>query len=247
MGSAVELLVVSPDDAVLRAAQSNALALGHVALLAGDLDEARRALTRSTVDLICLDTLLPHDELERFWSWLGADERRAQTPLLLLAPASAALAPAALPSFFQPQHHELLAKPLRRQDLARAVAQALADTPRRAIEEPPLLQAGGLTLDLATHRLLASGGGTAALTPTEARLLACLMEHPGEYVAPEALLDRVWSYPAGTGGREVVRAHVSNVRRKLRLLGTDPMLLRNIPSLGYAMVEEEPAPALARS
>ena len=62
------------------------------------------------------------------------------------------------------------------------------------------------------------------------------MEQPGTYVSAEALLQQVWGFPAGTGGAEIVRAHVSNLRRKLRSHGEDPQLLRTIPYQGYAFV-----------
>jgi two-component system OmpR family response regulator len=245
MQASAQLLVVSPDDAVLRIAERCASALGHIVFSACDLVEARRALARVLVDLVCLDAVLPEDELERFWAWVSADAQRAETPVVLLAPRSAAIAPAALPSFFRPERHALVAKPLRRDDLARAVARLLAAMPRSqaAVE---LYRAGEVTLDVASHRLLFAGGGSLALTPTEARLLRCLLAEPGRFVPPEELLERVWGYPPGTGGREVVRAHVSNVRRKLRSIGADAGLLRNVPHQGYGfMAGTEAPPALA--
>ena len=67
----------------------------------------------------------------------------------------------------------------------------------------------------------------------EFKLLRCLMQRAGEFISAEELLEQVWGYAAGTGGPEIVRAHVSNVRRKLRDAGEDPLLLRTLPYKGY--------------
>ncbi len=232
------MLVVSPDTTVLQAAQRCVLALGHVPILACSLGEARRTLTRVHIDLICLDSVLPRDETERFWRRLCAEQHGATLPVILLAPSSARLMPSALPAFFQRQRDGLVPKPLESRELAREVARLLAADPRRE-RRADLLRVGSVTLDGATLQLFFASGSALSLTPIEFRLLRCLMERPGEFVSPEELLEQVWGYPPGTGGPEVVRAHVSNLRRKLRGMGEEPQLLRTIPYLGYGFVASE--------
>lgn len=243
-GSAAQLLVVSPDDVVLRAAQHCVLPLGHVPVLARSLRQARRALTRVHVDLICLDSILPERELERFWRWLCAARQQALPPVLFLAPASAKLVPAALPSFFQPQRDGLVSKPLEGSELAREVARLLAGSSRKN-RKADLLRVGSVTLDGVTQQLYFASGGSLCLTPTEFRLLRYLMQRPGEFVSPEELLEQVWGYAPGTGGAEVVRSHISNLRRKLRAMGEDPQTLRTIPYRGYGLVDRGGAASLS--
>ena len=233
MGPPAQLLVVSPDSTVLQAAQRCALSLGHDPFLARSLAQAQRTLTRIRVDLICLDSVLPQDETERFWRALRADHNRATPPVILLAPPSAQVVSAGLPSFFERRRDGLVSKPLDIQELAREVVRLLAAQPARG-KRAELVRVGAVVLDGATQRLLFGSGGALALTPTEFRLLRSLMQQPGEFVSPEELLQQVWGYPPGTGGPEVVRAHVSNLRRKLRGMGEDPQLLRTLPFQGYA-------------
>ena len=235
MRSAAQLLVVSPDGTVLEAARRCVLSLGHAPLLARSLGEAQRTLARVRIDLICLDSVLPKGEMERFWRWLRASQNRSTPPALVLAPPSATLVPAALPAFFQPQRDGVVVKPLESRELAREVARLLAASPRRR-RQADLLQVGSVTLDGATRQLLFASGGALSLTPTEFRLVRCLMQRTGEFVSPEELLEQVWGYPPGTGGPEVVRAHVSNLRHKLRSMGEDSQLLRTIPYQGYAFI-----------
>ena len=236
-------LVASPDRTALRAADRCLTMLGHLPLLARTVPDAQRALSRAWVDLVCLDSLLPRDETEQLWQCIVADERRPPPALLFLAPPSAGLAPGALPSFYHRDRHGLVGKPIDGEELAREIARLLAARPRRRDAE--LLRAGTLALDCRSRQLLFADGGTLSPTPTEFRLLRCLMERAGDLVSADELVGAVWNYPSGTGGSELVRAHVSNLRRKLRTAGQDPQLLRTVPYQGYTIAADTRQPAAA--
>lgn len=90
----------------------------------------------------------------------------------------------------------------------------------------------GIDLDLASNTLR-SGERQAHLTNIEATLLAYLMEHEGEILHPRDLLVDVWQYHDAAGASTLVRAHVSNLRRKLRdVLGTTEYI-QTIRGKGY--------------
>ena len=55
----------------------------------------------------------------------------------------------------------------------------------------------------------------------------------------EELLVKVWGFHPGTGGAEVLRAHVRNLRRKLRRLHEDAGLLETVPRVGYRLAARE--------
>src|SRR3990172_6438139 len=128
---AAQVLVVSPDEVVLRFAQHCLLPLRCAPVIARSLRQAQRTLTRTRVDLVCLDSLIPAHELERFWRWLRASQLQALPCLVVFAPPSAKLAPAAFLSFYQPERDGLVSKPLEGSELAREVTRLLAEGPRR--------------------------------------------------------------------------------------------------------------------
>ncbi|MCC6960014.1 MAG: response regulator transcription factor [Dehalococcoidia bacterium] len=98
--------------------------------------------------------------------------------------------------------------------------------PKRGKTEP------GIDLDLSSNTLRA-GVREAHLTNIEATLLAYLMEHEGEILHPRDLLVDVWQYHDPAGASTLVRAHVSNLRRKLRhVLGSDDQI-QTIRGKGY--------------
>ena len=68
------------------------------------------------------------------------------------------------------------------------------------------------------------------LSPTEFRLLACLMHHQGTVVSRPQLLRSVWG-PGYTGQSQVVETYVSYLRRKLGRLA----LRSSTPAAGPAI------------
>ena len=71
-----------------------------------------------------------------------------------------------------------------------------------------------------------------ALSPTEFRLLACLMRHQGSVLTRTQLLANVWG--AGYSSQsQVVETYVSYLRRKLDRLG--PPLIHTRRGIGYTL------------
>ena len=63
-------------------------------------------------------------------------------------------------------------------------------------------------------REVSVGGVPVALTPTEFRLVAALIRHPGQTLTPDQLLELAWHDPVGVGP-ERVKFGVMRLRRKL--------------------------------
>jgi two-component system OmpR family response regulator len=70
------------------------------------------------------------------------------------------------------------------------------------------------------------------LSPTEFRLLACMMRHQGTVLAKTQLLRSVWGR-GYTGQAQVVETYVSYLRRKLSRLG--PPLIHTCRGAGYVL------------
>jgi DNA-binding response OmpR family regulator len=228
-----QLLVVSPDATLREAVQRCASSLGHDTFTSASAADARRALGRVHVDVVCLDSVLPPEGIELLCQTVAASTNGRTPRLVYLGPPAAKLVPATLPASLRDKIDGFVAKPVDAADLVRELARVLSDHPPHAGRDN-LLRIGGVTMDNATRQLHFVEGAPISLTPVEHKLLRCLMERPGEYVSKPELLEHVWGYPPD-GGSELVRAHVSNLRRKLRFAGQDG-LLRTMPYHGYAFV-----------
>lgn len=78
------------------------------------------------------------------------------------------------------------------------------------------------------------------LTPTEFDLLLYLAAHRGRVVPCSELVREVRNYTVEEReAREVIRPHVSNLRRKLKGAGQDPNILVNVRGIGYRLNEQD--------
>jgi hypothetical protein len=80
------------------------------------------------------------------------------------------------------------------------------------------------------------GGVELPLTPTEYRVLECLVRHAGEVVTRRTLCDHVWS-SEWHGMTNVVDVYVSRVRRKVDR-GFTPRLIHTVRGVGYRLEAE---------
>jgi two-component system, OmpR family, phosphate regulon response regulator PhoB len=97
---------------------------------------------------------------------------------------------------------------------------------------PDQLTAGPLVLDMAMHQLLVQGKEV-ALSPTEFRLLAFLLENQGRVFSRDELLRGAWPNNVEAGGR-TVDVHVRRVRRLLEPFDCDD-IIQTLRSFGYRL------------
>ena len=186
---------------------------GHRVLQAFDGPSALAAATREGPELVVLDWMLPRlDGLEV----CRRVRRESVVPILMLTARSAeidrvvGLEVGADDYLTKPFGiRELLARVralLRRVELDRGAGDG-------ASPSAPLLEAGGLRVDLAA-RAARVDGRAVELTPKEFDLLALLVRNPGRAFAREYLMAKVWGYDA-EGSDRTVDTHVLRLRKKL--------------------------------
>ena len=77
------------------------------------------------------------------------------------------------------------------------------------------------------------GGRSVLALAGAATLLAYLIAHQGEILHPHNLLKDVWQYHDSAGASTLVRAHVSNLRRKVRQVHGSADQIQTIRGKGY--------------
>ncbi len=98
-------------------------------------------------------------------------------------------------------------------------------------------QHGGLLIDLAA-RVVWRGNEEIHLTPIEFRLLRVLLRHRGRLLTHAVVLEQIWG-PAYVEGRQTLRKHIANLRRKIELEGA-PCVIRTEHGVGYRFAEATP-------
>ncbi len=89
----------------------------------------------------------------------------------------------------------------------------------------------GLHVDLAWHKVTVDGRDV-ALTPTEYRLLACLVSNAGLVLTQQQLLEKVWG-DQYTDARHILHVNLSRLRRKLEADPDQPRYILTKPGIGY--------------
>jgi len=129
---------------------------------------------------------------------------------------------------------ELLARikaVLRRMDAPAPEGQAPVKPPA------PLLEAGGLTLNLARQVLLAQGVEM-ELSATEFRLLRVLMENPDTAMTRDELMNLAWGRDFSAYDRSI-DVHISKLRSLLRTYPAHARRIRTVWGTGYLFVGTE--------
>ena len=99
------------------------------------------------------------------------------------------------------------------------------------------MQLGPLTVYPGRYQI-SVGDKPIDLTPTEFDLLLYLAAHRGRVVPCHELVREVRGYGVDESeAREVIRPHVSNLRRKLKDAGEDADLIVNVRGIGYRLSE----------
>ncbi|GHH33778.1 response regulator transcription factor [Lentzea cavernae] len=119
-----------------------------------------------------------------------------------------------------------ITKPFSLEEVIARVTAVLRRTRPGASE---LLTCGDLSLDVESH-VVRRGSRAVELSPTEFRLLHCLMRNSGRVLSKAQILDQVWPHDFD-GDVGVVESYISYLRRKVD--GTEPRLIRTVRGIGY--------------
>jgi len=123
---------------------------------------------------------------------------------------------------------------------AAASAASLSDSgSMKRWDEPEIsgsvMQLGPLTVYPGRYQIRV-GEREIDLTPTEFDLLLYLGAHSGRVVPCHELVHEVRGYTVGEAeAREVIRPHISNLRKKLKDAGQNPDLIVNVRGVGYRL------------
>ena len=101
--------------------------------------------------------------------------------------------------------------------------------------QPTVLTYGDVTLDPTTG-LLSCGGQSLRLSGREFQVMELFMRSPRMVLSADRIMERVWGWDSDAE-INVVWVHISNLRKKLKAIGSHVTIRAN-RGLGYALEEE---------
>ena len=217
-GRATKVLLVEDDRDL---AELLAYALwreGFTVVTAIDGEQGLQRWATERPDLVVLDVVLPGlDGVEV----CRRIRRQAETPIVMV---SARDAEDDVVRGLQAGADDYVTKPLSVRQLT-ARMRAVLRRPRAAARE---VRVGDLVLDLPSHQVT-KAGEPVHLTRTEFCLLHLLARNAGQVVPYARLVEHAWGE---AGYAALLKAHVTHLRRKLRL---PPGALVALPGVGYRL------------
>ncbi len=199
---------------------------GYAVDLAPDGEEALLFIEsqNQTYDLILLDLMIPKLSGKDVLRRLRAAHNG--TPVLVLTAVSETQTTIDL---LNAGADDYMTKPF---DLGELIARVRALIRRGKGASQPILSFGVIRLNIA-EQTVASAGDPVDLSPTEYRILEYLMHRPRVVVSKRELLEHLYDF-TWEHHSNVIEAHISNLRRKLRLT-TPATLLETLRGRGYRL------------
>ena len=179
---------------------------------------------QNVFDVVILDLMLPGRSGQQVLRELRA--RKIQTPVLIL---TAQEGKGSVVELLNQGADDYLAKPF---DLGELVARVKALIRRSKGVATPVLRVSDVEVDT-VRQTVKRRGQLIELSATEYRILEYLAHKPRAVVPKRELLEHLYEF-GWEHHSNVIEAHVSNLRRKLNVVASEP-LIETLRQRGYRM------------
>lgn len=227
--SAMRILVVDDDLHIRRLLQATLGRGGYEAIEATTAAEALDEARTARPDAILLDLGLPdRDGLEI----LPLLRQHSPAPILVVSAREATDQKVAALDLGADDY---VTKPF---DSEEVLARLRASLRHRLLAQgtPPIVRAGGVTIDL-TNRTVTRDGAEVHLTRKEFEVLNQLAHSPGRVVTHQRVLEAAWPHEIDRR-IDYLRIIVRNLRQKLEPDPSRPRLIMNELGIGYRLIAD---------
>lgn len=229
----VGILVVDDDPITCKLLSFLLSSEGYAVWTTQTPEAALTLVEEEAVELIILDILLPR--LDGFELFKRLRSAGCDCPVIFLS------AKGGFPdkvTGLRLGADDYVAKPFEASELLARVQAVLRRYRRsQATASTTPLKAGELALDPTELKAFLPGGREAFLTPTEMRILRCLMANCGSVVSRSVLADVLWTYP-GEGTEDHIDVYVCRLRKKIEPDPSHPTLIETVRGSGYRLKVE---------
>jgi two-component system response regulator RegX3 len=194
-----------------------------------DGEQALEAARAGDYDLVILDVMMPKLQGTDVCRQLRAE---SIVPIIMLTAKDAEIDRVL---GLELGADDYVTKPFSVRELSSRIRAVLRrrDLERSASAEP-ILHAGDITVDLASHRVTVAGRDV-RLTPSEFKVLALLTREPNRVFSRWQIMEHLWE-ATYVGTARAADVHVSNLRRKIEERPAKPRRIVTVREAGYKLV-----------
>jgi DNA-binding response OmpR family regulator len=225
-GLSSKIMVVDDEKHILELARLYLTREGYEVEEVGDGAQALTRFGQVRPDLVILDIMLPGTDGLTICKEI---RKQSQVPIIMLTARDEVTDKVV---GLEVGADDYLTKPFHPQELV-ARAKALLRRARIEPDQPKLVRAGNLEVDLERHEIR-YGKERIQLRPKEFDLLTLLARHPGRVFQRSELLDLVWGYDF-PGYTRTVDVHVQQVREKLAAGKVTDPVIETVWGVGYRL------------
>jgi two-component system phosphate regulon response regulator PhoB len=221
------ILIIEDERALVKVLTYNLEREGYEPVVAHDGQEGLRKAQTVLPDVILLDLMLPTVSGLEVCRELRAGERTRDIPIVMLT-AKAEETDQVVG--FSMGADDYVTKPFSVKVLLQRI-KALLRRVEGGTDAAEVIEHLGVRIDRVRHRATV-GGHALDLTPTEFRLLECLLRQPGRAFSRHQLMDAA----IGEGSivlERTIDVHIKTLRKKLG----DPELIETVRGVGYRFRE----------
>jgi len=219
-----KILIVEDDKGILMAIKDDLEFEGYEVSFAMDGKEGLKQALDQEFQLIILDILLP--KLNGFEVCKKLREEGKDTPVLMLTAARTEEMDKVLG--LEIGADDYVIKPVGSRELVARVKAILRRTRQEKIGE--IYKFGEISVNFKSHEVL-KGGERLHLTALEFKLLKFFIEHKGEVVTRDTLLDKAWE--DAIVSPRTIDPHIVHLRKKIENDPSNPEYIISVRGVGY--------------
>jgi two-component system, OmpR family, phosphate regulon response regulator PhoB len=224
------ILIIEDERALTKVLAYNLQREGYDPIVTHDGQEGLRKAQTNPPDLIILDLMLPTTDGLEVCRQLRAGEQTRSVPILMLTAKAEEMDQVI---GFSVGADDYVTKPFSVKVLLQRI-KALQRRTETGAEPAEVLEQGGVRVDRVRHQASVNGQDI-SLTPTEFRLLECLVRQPGRAFTRAQLMDSAIGDAAIVLER-TIDVHIKAVRRKLGAAGG---CIETVRGMGYRFKKEK--------
>ncbi len=228
------VLIIEDDRELSRLLQLELRRNGYEVIAANNGLEGLRVFHTARPDLVVLDVGLPLMD-----GRMVCQRIRELSDAIIVMMTAQQMSEADIAAGLDMGADEFLLKPIRNVEFMARVRALLRRT--RLTEEstanlPMVYEDDYLKVDIEARHVWVRGTEV-RLTPTEFKLLALFVQHPGEVLTFQHVLERVWGFEY-TREHHYPRIYVSHLRHKIEPDAKNPTYVQNEYGIGYRFVRQ---------
>lgn len=220
-----QILLVEDDDNFVFGIKYTLTSEGYTVILAGSLQEARKALETCAVDLILLDVNLPDGSGYEMCKEIRAS---SQVPIIFLTALDEETNVVVGLDFGADDY---MTKPIRTKELLSRIKAVLRRN-NNNIEKSNMWESGDVQVRVLEGTVF-KNNKEIILTGLEYRLLLMLITHPKQICSRSSILNSLWDMSGEFIDDNTLSVHIRRLREKLEDVPATPQYIITVRGVGY--------------